>query len=328
MPRFYGMTVGRMSGSKISDVKKVLKYTLAFLVILFVLLPAVAAHLMVHKGFKVEDPSATPVDSAWMYSELKERYPREEMTFPSGENILHGFLYGEGNEGPLLVFVHGIGYSHETYLSLITWFVDHGYPVFAPDLTASGKSGGNDRKGLIQSALDVDAVLSFLESDSRFGDMPKVLVGHSWGAFGVIGALSFDHDVTAVVSFAPFAYPRRELCNALSMGLGPFVQLTRPWLSLEDRIIFGKYAGLNAVKSLRHTTVPVLVVHGTGDEIISYEKSSVIAYRDRIGNPSVHYMTVDEEGRCGHESIFRAKGETHLNEPFMQSINEFIVNNL
>lgn len=301
---------------------------LVILVSLFVLIPAIAAHLMVHRGFKVDDPSATAVDSAWLYSALKDRYPREEMVFPSGENNLHGFLYGAQNEGPLIVFVHGIGYSHETYLSCIVWFVNHGHTVFAPDLTASGKSEGNDRKGLIQSALDVDAALTYIESDARLSDRPKALVGHSWGAFGVLGALSFPHEVAAVVSLAPFAYPRQELCNALGMGLGPIVHLTRPWLAFEDWTVFGKYAGLNAVNALKKTTVPVLVIHGTGDEIIQYDKSSVIAYRDRIRNPKVQYLTIDEEGRNGHVSIFHAMGETEPYEPFMQVINKFIINNI
>lgn len=133
----------------------------------------------------------------YYYEHYEKDYPREEVTLLSGENTLHAYIYGQQNDKALLVFGHGSGGFHEDYMDHIVWFVDHGYRVFASDLTGSGNSGGKGIMGMPQSAIDMDAILTYIENDPELSGMKKVLYGHSWGAYGVTAVLNFDHDVTA-----------------------------------------------------------------------------------------------------------------------------------
>ncbi len=59
----------------------------------------------------------------------------------------------------------------------------------------------------------------------------------------------------------------------------------KSYILLIRRILFGKTASLNAVDAINRLNVPVLIVHGTRDEMVAYEVSSIISNIDEITNP-------------------------------------------
>jgi uncharacterized protein len=57
----------------------------------------------------------------------------------------------------------------------------------------------------------------------------------------------------------------------------PFINIQYPYLWLYQRILFGETASLNAVDAINGSDVPVLIIHGTEDEFVGYEGSSIIS---------------------------------------------------
>lgn len=272
--------------------------------VIFLALFLVAGKLLAVGG-KREPPAKYTVKL--YYDAYQDRYPRKEVTFPSGDHLLHGFIYGEENTKALLVLAHGAGGFHEDYLTDITWFVDHGYRVFAADFTGCGYSEGDRSLGLNYSAIEMDVILSYIEQEPQLSDMRKVLYGHSWSAYGVAASLNYDHDVTAAASIASFASPAEELAEVGKMGkkvLGKILYAIF-WLQFFRRN--GKYGNLTTVKGINRSNIPVLVVHGTGDRIIPFDTAATIAKRDQITNPKTEYLVYDEEGCNDHDSFFHTR---------------------
>lgn len=280
--------------------------TLAALILVFCIASMVLVKLMFNDSFGRGELNKYTTDM--LYSDIEEDYPRTSVNFYSGDNRLQGYIYGEDNDKALLVFAHGIGGGHEEYTNVIKWFVDKGYTVFAYDCTGSVESEGDGTMGLSQSAIDLDAALTYIESDSRLSQMKKVLLGHSWGGYAVTAGLNFDHDVAASASISGYAEPVEMITEWGERILGGFVYAEIPFIRINNKLIFGDLSDLSAVDGINRTDTPVLIIHGTDDETISYNGASIISKKDKITNPNVQYITVSDENINRHNSIFYSQG--------------------
>ncbi len=281
----------------------------AIILLLVVLLICVAVYFflssMYAKAFgghsQQDERSAT-----YVYDHYAANYPRREVEFSGQAAQLHGFIYGEDNTNALVVFAHGIGSNHEGYLSTIIWLVDHGYRVFAPDLSGSGRSSGATT-GLSQSAIDMDTVLSYIEADEELRKLPKVLMGHSWGSYGVGAVLNYGHDVKAVVNVAGYNDPVDMISFIFRLSLGKLGNLTKPFLRLHHRIHFGKAGLYRVVDGINKANIPVLIVQGAEDPINTPDGTGIYAYRDKIKNPFVEYMYIAKKDCANHGSAFHTE---------------------
>ena len=243
------------------------------------------------RGDYPEDRSSEQTAFGW-YPAFEADYPREEVEFQSGRLMLRGWIYGAEHTDRLLVFAHGIGSGSEAYVNQLCWFVDHGWCVFAYDAAGSGDSPGDTTVGLVQSALDLNSALNYIEQDERLKDMPKVLLGHSWGGFAVGGVLNFNHDIKAAASLSGYAYPLEMLDQGAVNVLGTGgAMLFRPFAHIYNKIVFGKYANLNAVGGINKENIPFLAMHGESDEFVLYSLG-IISQQDRITNPDAEFYTI------------------------------------
>lgn len=254
-----------------------------------------------------EDPRYT---KRYFYDHYSADYPREEVSFTSGENTLKGFIYGSDNDKGLIVFAHGIGTGHEGYLYLITEFVDKGWKVFTYDATGSGHSEGEGTKGLSQSAIDLDKALTFAEGDERLNTLPVFTAGHSWGGFAAAAVLNFDHDIKASASLSGYYQPEAEIYETADDMFGKAGILIRPFIWMFNKSRFGSLSSLSAVDGINKSGIPVLVTHGTEDEVIRFDGASLISQKDRITNPNAEFYVFDEEGRNRHNSCLQSKEQT------------------
>ena len=293
--------------------KKVLKIIGIVLIILIILLFFGIRFISKNSYGRVPKPEHT---YKYYYEHYEKDYPRKQVTIKSGKYNLAGFIYGEDNDKALLVFSHGSGCFHEDYMKEIIWFVDHGYKVFAADYTASGYSEGENTGGLPKTPIDLDKILTYIENDEELSKMDKVLIGHSWGAYGVTAVLNYDHDIKAVVSLAAYNEPASQVTDIMARSISPVFRIFKPFFWISNKIDYGKYGDLTAVDGINHKNIPVLVVHGTGDQMISYERESIPAHKKEITNPNVKYKILTEDGYNDHESFFYTKEANDV-------INEF-----
>ena len=76
---------------------------------------------------------------------------------------------------PLIIFVHGSGLSHITWVLQTRYFAFHGYSVLALDMPGHGLSGGKSLKSIEDMAEWVSNVIDAV------GFKEASLVGHSQG---------------------------------------------------------------------------------------------------------------------------------------------------
>jgi len=278
--------------------KRILIFVSIFLVAL-VIVPMFATIILYNRTFARRAES--PQYRAFLrYSDIAG-YEKHMVNFPSGPNMLTGYIYGRDNYKGLVVVAHSFGDGAEGYLGVITYFVDMGWRVFAYDKTGSHNSEGGGTRGLVQSVLDLDAALTFIAAQ-EWG-LPIVLFGHSWGGFASTAVLNFEHEISAVVSLAGYNRPIQILHDTSRRILGRAGTFAYPYLWAYQRILFGRNAGLSAVDGINHSGIPVKIIHGTADWLILYDSAGIIAHRDSITNPNVQFVTHDTPHNNCHMNL-------------------------
>lgn len=287
---------------------------LAFLAITFII--ALAVQRQTFRPIQIEKYS-----SLKHYSDYKDRYARRPVRFPSGKNQLTGAVYtpkgGLDRARGLIVFAHGIWSGPEEYLMLILWLVDWGYAVFTYNATSYNGSEGSWARGLYQSPLDLNAALTFISKERKLSKLPRYLLGHSWGGFAVTAVLNFCPEVRGVISLSGFDQPMKMTMAVAHKMFGGIAGIFHLPLAVINRCIFGKNVKLSAVSGINRTKAPVLLVHGKEDDFIGFDTTSIISQKDRISNPNLKTITLDEPGFCGHNSYFLSKES----EAYAEEIN-------
>ena len=268
---------------------------------------AAAGYAVAGKIFDVMFPhwEPHPYSLTMTYKDLPEPVPRRSLSFFSGKNKLQGYVYGEENTKGLIVFAHGILSWHEDYLSGILELVRRGYTVFAYNNTGSATSEGEDARGLVQGALDLNAALDCVNADPSLAGRKKFLYGHSQGGYSVCAVLNLRDDVDGVVSVSGFSTPMEVTSELGRLEYGEaFAKLLYPMVKLFYRKRFGRYANLSAVKGINKSGKPVFIMHGVGDSYVNFYGSALINHKKNIKNPKVRYKELDYPERTGHEDIF------------------------
>lgn len=305
--------------NKVTDTQKTVLIIVVALLVCILAAAQIITHFFLKQNFSRGEYSKYAPN--YRYKDIRENYPRSNVSFKSGKNTLQGYIYGEENDKALLVFAHGIGWGHEVYLNAITRFVDNGWRVFAYDATGCCTSDGKGTMGLPQSALDLDNALTYVENDSELSKLPKFLMGHSWGGYAVSAVLNYGHDVKAVASVSGYAYPMETIEESIMGMLGKISVITKPFIWIDCFAAFGRNLNLSAVDGINKSNTPVLVIHGKEDTMIHYDGASIISKQPQIINPNVKYLTI--EGKyCGHHNVFYSEKANDYMTAFNKQYDE------
>ena len=286
--------------------------TLVAVIVLLVLLLlfSIVSFVTIHRVFegmfgRAEKPEQTIYQT---YEDLADDFARKEVKFPSEENELTGYIYGPSqNAKGVVVISHGIGGGADSYIKEATYFAKRGYKVLSFSNTGSHESEGTGTTGLSQSVIDLDAALDYVESEAAFAKLPVYLYGHSWGGYAVAAILNYDHDITAVASVAGYNSPMEMIMAWSKPQMGVLAYVEYPYLWTYQKLLFGGASNLSAAEGINKGETPVLIIHGTEDEVIAYDGPSIMAHRDEITNPNVQFLTIDERGRNHHSDLWMSK---------------------
>jgi pimeloyl-ACP methyl ester carboxylesterase len=175
-----------------------------------------------------------------------------------------GFYYNDQIQPhkKLMIFSHGIGPGHQAYTHLIHTFVKKGYVVFAYDNMGCGLSEGKSIKGIPQAIHDLRDALMYVEK-TTYANLPKTLLGHSWGAYAVLRAARMKFNVTNIISITPF--------NDVGEMLGkyiPWIKRFKLFVKLNNLSMFGKLSIMTSSEILSTTKIKTLVIVGEKDDDI------------------------------------------------------------
>ncbi|MFP4210749.1 MAG: lysophospholipase [Alkalispirochaeta sp.] len=233
----------------------------------------------------------------------------------------------------VVVIVHGYGEHSARYFETMERFAAAGFAVYCPDLRGFGRSEmtPGDIEGIELVRGDI-RLLTALAGETYPGD-PKILVGHSMGGMIALNQLLYhedDYDL-AVVS-GPAVLPPPD-ANAVIAALAGIVARIAPRLPVQkldlsagtrdeemnarddaDPTLYrGKVLARTGyeilrtqkeiLRSLSRITIPLLLLHGGDDRIISPEASELVyrgvssAEKERVLFPGLFHEVFNEPER-------------------------------
>lgn len=209
-------------------------------------------------------------------------------------NRLQGYFYSYPDPipGRVVVFEHGMGSGHRSYMREIEELARHGYLVFSYDRTGCVESEGDYAGGFAQALSDLDACLTALKSAERCKGMTFSVVGHSWGGYSTMNAPALHPDITHIVAISGFL-SIRQMHKQL---FGGFLSLYAKQLYRLDQREHPDYAVLDARDALKNTDTKALIIHSEDDATVS-RRMQFDALREAVeDNPHVQFLLTDKKG--------------------------------
>jgi len=210
---------------------------------------------------------------------------------------LYGRYYHVADGAPLQIQFHG--YKSSAVLdfcggSLYAGKIGHNALVV--DQRSHGRSEGN---AITFGVLERKDVLCWIDyARSRFGEnVSIILAGLSMGAATVLMSteLPLPANVKGVIADCPYSAPDKIIKTVCQRDMHLPANLLYPFIKLGARLFAGfDLEASQAVEAVKHTPVPVLLIHGDGDRFVPCDMSREI----HNANPDMITLVVIPE--AGH----------------------------
>ena len=220
---------------------------------------------------------------------------QESLSFDSCRgHTLKGYLYSYENPRPgrLIVFDHGFGGGHRSYMKEIEMLCRHGYRVFAYDHTGCMESGGENPGGMAQSLCDLNDCIGMLKASGRLDGTELSVMGHSWGGFSTLNIAALHPEISRVAVLSGFvSVPlliRSFFSGILSGYRGAVMALER-----ESNPVFVEY---DAVESLCKSDAKALLIYSDNDPMCRREVHYDALCRGLSHRANTEMMLVPNKG--------------------------------
>lgn len=207
----------------------------------------------------------------------------------------------------IIALVHGLGEHSGRYEHVAEFFTAQGFGVIAVDTYGHGQTTGKRGHADSMEAY-MEQITHLLElARQTIPDKPVFLYGHSMGGALVLNyVFRYKPVINGLIATAPAVRPGFKP-PALLLIIGKIARAIAPSftqansLDLEnlshDREVIEKYkadplvhnqvsgmVGISLIewgewllKNAKHTTIPILLMHGTQDNLTSYEATKLLA---------------------------------------------------
>lgn len=215
------------------------------------------------------------------------------------------YTYPGADEKRLVVFCHGIGQGHLSYITEIERICREGCAVIGYDNVGCGRSGGENIRGFTESLNDLIACIDFVRAQERWNKAELSVIGHSWGGYAVMNLPAYRDGIHAVVSISGFASVKLLFDEFFGAESGV------PELAYAaERQANPDYADACAAEALAHTDARVLLIHSADDRSVS-PAIGLEYVRSRISGGNVRFLLTD--GKSHTPQYTRAAAELLVN---------------
>ncbi len=188
----------------------------------------------------------------------------EAFEFPSslGHNLSGKiYYYGEMRCDRIIVFDHGFGGGHLSYMKEIEILCKNGYTVVAYDHTGCMESGGENPNGMAQSLCDLNDCITAVRADARFENSDISVMGHSWGGFSTLNIVALHPDISHIVVLSGFV----SVKMLIDSYFGGIMKGYRSAIMRLEREANPRFVEFSAVESLKNSKAKALLIYSDND---------------------------------------------------------------
>ena len=206
-----------------------------------------------------------------------------------------------------MVFDHGFGGGHRSYMREIEQLCRHGFLVFAYDHTGCMESGGESPNGLAQSLADLDDCIRFIKGNAHFAGLDLSVMGHSWGGFSTLNIVALHPEIKHVVVLSGFVSVELMVSSFFS---GLMKGYRKAVMELE-RKSNPDYVNFNAVESLSKTSAKALLIYSDDDKMCRKTPHFDTLQVGLAGKDNIRLLLVSGKS---HNPNYTADAVKYLNE--------------
>ena len=219
---------------------------------------------------------------------------KEAFSFISNKNErLQGYFYSYpgAKKDVLVVFDHGMGGGHRSYMKEIELLCRSSFEVFAYDHTGCMESEGKDINGFTQSLSDLDSALRALGS-TPYSARALFAIGHSWGGYAVLNVTALHPEIERVVSLSGFR-SADAIIDQVTVGL---VRPARKAVKNFVRSTNPDFYDFDALKTLSDSKSRFLLIHSADDKTVD-PKLHFYPLREKLSaKENIEFFEVDGKG--------------------------------
>jgi alpha-beta hydrolase superfamily lysophospholipase len=211
----------------------------------------------------------------------------EEINLKSYDGaVLNGLLFKSDNSKGLIFYLHGNGGSLMSWGEVASTYTNLGFDIFMLDYRGYGKSEGTINN---EEQLSKDVQIVYDELKKSYAEDKIIVLGYSLGT-GLATKLASSNSPSLLILQAPF-FSLTKMMNARTYYIVPSFIL--------------KYK-FETNKYLRKCKMPIVIFHGTNDEVISYESSVMLK---ELFKPSDMLITLHNQGHSNMTDSNEYKAE-------------------
>ena len=237
----------------------------------------------------------------------------DPVEFESDGELLRGFFYSYPGcrEDVLLIFCHGIGGGHRSYLTEIDTLAKAGFRVLSYDNTGCFASEGKDIRSMSGSLRDLDNAIRFLKREGIFQRYENVYVlGHSWGGFAAGCIPQYQEEIRKTVVMSGFLSVESLLTNGI-MGMKiPFKKAILKGMLSFDAKADPVHKDASILKAMEKGTCRYFIAHSEDDGVVPYKQNTAIL-QERF--PEAEYLILN--GRK-HNPNYTQDAVEYMNKTF------------
>lgn len=235
---------------------------------------------------------------------------KEDYRFTSSAgHEMKGYLYHYDDPVPgrLIIFDHGLGGGHRSYMKEIERLCGHGFLVLAYDHTGCMESGGETTNGLAQSLRDLNDCIDSVKKDGRLSALDISAVGHSWGGYSCMNIAALHPEISHIVAISGFV----SVELMVSSVFGGLLKGYRGAVMRLERQSNPDYVGYDAVKTLSATDAKVLLIHSDNDTMCRTDPHFTTLKSALSEKKNIRFLLVSGKG---HNPNYTADAVKYLGE--------------
>lgn len=242
----------------------------------------------------------------------------EEVRFAADDGTpLYGWFLRAGAHDPAVVLCHGYQRSIEETFALGFELRERGFNALVFDFRGCGRSGGQYTSLGFHEPRDARAAVGWLRERTG-GQVPIGVLGISMGGSVAMTLAADCPDVRALVTDSAFSTLRGAIQQRFRGLRFPSLQLHYLSLYAAERLCDGRADAVRPIDAARRLRdLPVLLIHGTADDIVPYEHA--LELHAALPGPAELWTL---------EGVGHAMARFHAPEEYVQRVTAFFSRHL